>query len=245
MPCWVDVMVETSEQRLAVMDFYSSLYGWTWDVNGEEMGHYSIANLDGSPVMGVGQGPGGAGAMVPYFATDDIDASLVKATELGGTIVMGRQEVPFTGVMALVADPTGAMHGLWQPTGFNGFGVVYEVGSPGWFDHASNEPEKARAYYSGLTGHDLLEPAPGMTVLANGEQWFASISQNQVPERPQAQWNSIYIVSNLDDARNKVRSLGATVVLEEMPVPGSAISVFVEPAMNTAITIMGAGHAEE
>ena len=143
MPCWVDVMVETSEQRQAVMDFYSSLYGWTWDVNGEEMGYYSIANLEGSPVMGVGQGPGGAGAMVPYFATDDIDASLAKATELGGTVIMGRQEVPFTGVMALVADPTGAMHGLWQPTGFNGFGVVYEVGSPGWFDHASNEPDKA------------------------------------------------------------------------------------------------------
>jgi hypothetical protein len=30
-------------------------------------------------------------------------------------------------------------------------------------------------------------------------------------------------------------------VLEEMPVPGSAISVFVEPVMNTTVTIMGAG----
>jgi hypothetical protein len=33
-------------------------------------------------------------------------------------------------------------------------------------------------------------------------------------------------------------------VLEEMPVPGSAISVFVEPVMKTAITIMGAGSHE-
>ena len=245
MPCWVDVMVETTEQRQAVMDFYTSLYGWTWDVNGEEMGYYSIAGLDGSPVMGVGQGPGGAGAMVPYFATDDIDGSLAKATELGGTIVMGRQEVPFTGIMALVTDPTGAMHGLWQPTGFNGFGVVYEPGTPGWFDHASNEPAKAAAYYSALTGHSLIEPQPGMQVLANGEQWFASVSQNQVPERTQAQWNSLYIVENLEAARDKIRSLGGTIVLEEMLVPGSAISVFLEPAMNTAVTIMGAGTHEE
>jgi predicted enzyme related to lactoylglutathione lyase len=237
-------MVETTEQRQAVMDFYTSLYGWTWDVNGEEMGYYSIANLDGSAVMGVGQGPGGAGSMVPYFATDDIDASLAKAAELGGTVVMGRQEVPFTGVMALIADPTGAMHGLWQPTGFNGFGVVYEVGSPGWFDHASNDPDTAAAYYTGLLGHGVIEPEPGMKVLANGEQWFASVSQNQVPDRTQAQWNPIYIVEQLEAARNKVRELGGTVVLEEMPVPGSAISVFLEPAMNTPITIMAAGTPE-
>jgi hypothetical protein len=35
------------------------------------------------------------------------------------------------------------------------------------------------------------------------------------------------------------------VVLEEMEVPGSAISVFVEPVMQTAITIMAAGHPPE
>jgi predicted enzyme related to lactoylglutathione lyase len=245
MPSWVDVMVETSDQRQAVMDFYSSLYGWTWEVGGEEMGYYSIANLDGEPVMGVGQGPGGAGAMVPYFTTDDLDASIARAKELGGNVFMGPQVVGGAGAMALVADPTGAVHGLWQAADFKGFGVVYEPGAPGWFDHASNEPDKAAAYYSGLTGHGLIEPEPGMKVLANGEQWFASISQNQVPERPAAQWNSIYIVDTLDAARNKVRALGGTIVLEEMPVPGSAISVFVEPVMHSAITITGAGHPEE
>jgi predicted enzyme related to lactoylglutathione lyase len=245
MPCWVDVMVETSDQRQAVMDFYALLYGWTWNVGGEEMGYYSIANLDGEPVMGVGQGPGGAGAMVPYFTTDDLDASIARAKELGGNVFMGPQVVGNAGAMALVADPTGAVHGLWQAAEFKGFGVVYEAGAPGWFDHASNEPDKAAAYYSGLTGHGLLEPEPGMKVLANGEQWFASVSQNQVPDRPAAQWNSIYIVDTLDAARNKVRALGGTIVLEEMSVPGSAISVFAEPAMNTAITIMGAGRHEE
>ncbi len=70
-PSWVDVMVETAEQREGLMDFYSGLYGWTWDVGEEQMGYYSIANLgDGSPVMGLGQGPGATGAMVPVvFAT--------------------------------------------------------------------------------------------------------------------------------------------------------------------------------
>jgi predicted enzyme related to lactoylglutathione lyase len=83
-----------------------------------------------------------------------------------------------------------------------------------------------------------------MRVLTAGEQWYASVSENQVADRPAAQWNSIYVVEKLEEARNKVRELGGTIVLEEMPVPGSAISVFVEPVMNTAVTIMGAGSHE-
>ena len=212
-PNWVDVTVETIEQRDALMSFFTSLYGWTWEVGGEEMGHYSIAQYEGAPVFGVGVGPGGAGAMVPYFATDDINATAAKAAELGGTVIMGPMEVPEAGTMALVTDPTGAVHGLWQAGNFKGFGVAYE-------------------------------PEPGMRVLSAGEQWFASVSENQVDERTTAQWNSIYVVETLEAARNKIRELGGTIVLEEMPVPGSAISVFVEPVMKTAITIMGAGSHE-
>jgi predicted enzyme related to lactoylglutathione lyase len=243
-PCWTDVTVETIEHRDALMAFYTSLYGWTWDVGGSEMGHYSIAQLDGAPVFGLGVGTGGAGAMVPYFATDDINASAAKVAESGGTVFMGPMEVPGAGTMALVTDPTGAVHGLWQAGNFTGFGVAYEPKAPGWFDHASSDPAAAAAYYESLTGHSLIEPQPGMQVLSAGEQWFASFSENQVPERTQAQWNPIYVVETLEAARNKVRELGGTIILEEMPVPGSAISVFVEPVMNTAVTIMGAGAPE-
>jgi hypothetical protein len=243
-PCWNDANVETTEQREALMSFYTSLYGWTWEVGDEQMGYYSIANLDGAPVMGLGQGEGGTGAMVPYFATDDINTSAATATELGGTVFMGPMEIPGAGTMALVTDPTGAVHGLWQAGEFSGFGVAYEANAPGWFDHASNDPAAAATYYETLTGHSVIEPSPGMRVLAAGEQWFASVSENQIPERTSAQWNSIYVVETLEAARNKIRELGGTVVLEEMPVPGSAISVFVEPVMNTSVTIMGAGAPE-
>jgi predicted enzyme related to lactoylglutathione lyase len=243
-PTWVDTMVETTEQREALMSFFASLYGWTWEIGDENMGYYSIASLDGAPVMGLGQGPGGQGAMVPYFATDDINATAAKAADLGGTVFMGPMEIPGAGTMALVTDPTGAVHGLWQAGDFKGFGVAYEANAPGWFDHASNDPAAAATYYEGLTGHSLIEPEPGMHVLSAGEQWFASVTPNQLPERTTAQWNSIYVVDSLETARAKVRELGGTIVLEEMPVPGSAISVFVEPVMNTAITIMGAGSHE-
>lgn len=243
-PCWTDVTVETTEDRDALMSFYSSLYGWTWEVGGEEMGHYSIAQYDGAPVFGLGVGPGGAGVMVPYFATDDINATAAKAAELGASVFMGPMVVPGAGTMALIADPTGAVHGLWEAGDFAGFGVAYEPNAPGWFDHASTDPAAAAEYYQALTGHTLIEPAPGMQVLAAGEQWFASFSENQIPERSAPQWNAIYVVETLEAARQKIRELGGTIVLEEMPVPGSAISVFVEPVKNTTVTIMAGGAQE-
>ena len=44
---------------------------------------------------------------------------------------MGPMEVPGAGIMALVTDPTGAVHGLWQAREFQGFGVAYEPNATG------------------------------------------------------------------------------------------------------------------
>ncbi len=242
MPVWIDVMVKTSEQRERLMSFYSSLFEWTWDVGAEEIGFYSIAQHAGRPVMGLGQSPAGEGHMVTYFSTDDIEASAKKATELGGNVFMPPMQVMDLGSMSLALDPTGAVHGLWQPKSFAGFGVVYEANSPGWFDHVSKDPDLAASYYSGLTGHPVIEPEPGMKILQAGDQWFASISYDQLEDRP-SQWNPIYVADSLQRIRDLVSEMGGTVVLEEMPVPGSAITVVVEPVMGTFVTVMKAGEA--
>jgi predicted enzyme related to lactoylglutathione lyase len=245
MPSWVDVMVETTEQREALMAFYNALYGWTYDVGGEEMGYYTIASHDGQAVMGLGQGPGAEGKLVTYFATDDLAASAARAAELGGNVFMGPMDVMDVGKMALVVDSVGAVHGLWQAGTFAGFGAAYEPGAVGWFDHSSNDPDAAANYYRELTSMTLNESEPGMKVLQNGDQWFASVSQDQMPDRV-AQWNPIYVADSLARIRDTVRAQGGTVVLEEMPVPGSAITVFAEPVMNTVVTVMQAGdHADE
>ena len=55
MPVWIDVMVQTSEQREALMALYTSVFGWEWDVGGEQMDDYCIANSSGRPVMGSGR----------------------------------------------------------------------------------------------------------------------------------------------------------------------------------------------
>lgn len=238
-PCWVDVTVATTEERHALMRFWGSLFDWTYEEGGEETGHYTIASHDGHPVMGFGQGEGGAGEMTTYFATDDVAATVERATSLGGTVGFGPMDVTDVGKMAIVVDPTGAHHGLWQPGTFAGFGEAYEVGTPGWFDHASGDPAAAAAYYAALTGYSAT-PMQGSTILADGDQWFASVSPNPLPAR-KPQWSALYITDSLERVRETVTRAGGKVAIAEMPVPGSAITVFTEPVKGTYVTVMRAG----
>ena len=244
MPVWIDTMVPTGEARERLMAFYSSIFGWTWDVGVAETGFYSIAQRDGSAVMGIGQMEGTEGRLSTYFSTSDIDAAVARAAALGATVFMPPMQVMDVGSMAMVLDPSGVTHGFWQANAFHGFGAMYELNTPGWFDHGSDEPVVASAYYQELLGHDLIQPEPEMRVLTAGDQWFASISHNMVPGRT-AQWSPIFVVDALRRAHEDVRTAGGTVVLEEMPVPGSAISIFTEPVMNAMVTVMAAGEATE
>ena len=66
------------------------------------------------------------GAMVPpkegipphwnvYFGTDDTDAGVARAVELGADVVAPAFDVPGVGRLAVLADPQGAMFNLFQP----------------------------------------------------------------------------------------------------------------------------------
>jgi uncharacterized protein len=58
--------------------------------------------------------PGGPSMFVPYILVDDVDAAKGKAVSLGATVMKDVTEVPDAGSFVIVADPTGAMIGLWQ-----------------------------------------------------------------------------------------------------------------------------------
>jgi predicted enzyme related to lactoylglutathione lyase len=49
-----------------------------------------------------------------YFGSDDTDATIAEAVELGGTVVMPAEDTPY-GRLATMADPTGAIFKLVAP----------------------------------------------------------------------------------------------------------------------------------
>jgi uncharacterized protein len=99
-------------------DFYSGLMDWK--LEDMDMGPmtYTMVHVGEDGVGGgmvAKQSDDAPTAWMPYVNVDDLDASTEKVKSLGGTILAERQEVPNMGSFAIIADPTGATIGLWQP----------------------------------------------------------------------------------------------------------------------------------
>jgi predicted enzyme related to lactoylglutathione lyase len=105
----------------AAKTFYGSMFGWT--MTDVEMGGgfvYTMIDTGAGPGGGPGggmfpKGPGMHADWLPYVLVDDVAAALAKAVGLGATVIRDVTQVANTGVLAIVADPTGAAIGFWQP----------------------------------------------------------------------------------------------------------------------------------
>jgi uncharacterized protein len=104
-----------------LIDYYSELFGWDIDAN-NPMG-YGLVQRDGNTNpegVGIGGGVGGGpegyeGHTMFYVEVPDVEAGLAKAESLGGTRVMGPDEVPGMGiVLGHFRDPEGHLVGLVQ-----------------------------------------------------------------------------------------------------------------------------------
>ena len=107
----------------ALMGYYSELFGWDIDAN-NPMG-YGIIQREGNTNpdgVGIGGGiggpaptPGYEGHVTFYVEVPDVGEALEKAESLGGSRVMGPDEVPGAGiVLGQFRDPEGHMIGLVQ-----------------------------------------------------------------------------------------------------------------------------------
>jgi predicted enzyme related to lactoylglutathione lyase len=102
----------------ALQSFYSDLFEWKIDSNNPM--NYGIVsreenvNAEGIGIGGgIGGGPEGyAGHVTFYVEVPDVEAALVKAESLGGTRLMGPDEVPGGPVLGQFSDPEGHLVGL-------------------------------------------------------------------------------------------------------------------------------------
>ena len=95
--------------------FWNGLFGW--GVGGSVMEGFDYRMFRASDDQGgavypaqEGQSPG---SVIVYFDTDDIDASVAKVRELGGT-ADEKQPVPTHGWFAACKDTEGNAFSLWQ-----------------------------------------------------------------------------------------------------------------------------------
>jgi predicted enzyme related to lactoylglutathione lyase len=95
--------------------FYGDLFGWKTQAV-PQFNYYTFEiqpNFGGGfPAFDEAQGIK-AGEVLVYISTDDIDASLARAEQLGGKKVLGKTEIPGIGWFAFFTDPSGNRVGLY------------------------------------------------------------------------------------------------------------------------------------
>ena len=115
-PCWVDIVQPDLD---ATMAFYGGLFGWSFEVRTPEdvVPRYTYARLDGLVVAGVGGAPAGSGdptGWTTYIWVDSADETAARVEAQGGRVIAAPVDIPSAGRVAVCADPSGAVFGLWQ-----------------------------------------------------------------------------------------------------------------------------------
>jgi predicted enzyme related to lactoylglutathione lyase len=103
--------------------YYSELFGWDIDADNEmKYGVVSREGNTGADGVGIGGGISGGpegyeGHVTFYVQVPDAEAALAKAESLGGTRIMGPDEVMPGLTIGLFNDPEGHVVGVMTGTG--------------------------------------------------------------------------------------------------------------------------------
>ena len=120
--CWTEVATTDADRSQA---FFEKVFGWSFtrgDTGGMDYREFKTGESpmpDGGlyrmdPEWFGGEAP--PPHMMIYVWVDDVDANAKRAEELGGKVVRGPLDIPNTGRMAIIQDPTGAHFATFRAT---------------------------------------------------------------------------------------------------------------------------------
>lgn len=203
--------------------FYGKVVGWdSQDASTAQFG-YRMFNVSGTAVAGLmelpleGRRKGAMPRWVGYVAVEDVDLSVDRLKELGGTVYVPPTESNI-GRIAVVADPQTATLALvgglrYGAKGSKGSKSV-EAEGPGrvsWHELLAADGTKAFAFYRALFGWENADAAaaPGdtYTLFAAGGRTLGGMF-TKFAAAPVPFWLYYFEVGDLDHALTQVRAEG-------------------------------------
>lgn len=226
-PSWVDLATPEVEGAKA---FYGAVFGWDYREEETDSNPYSMALKNDLAAAGIG--PLLDENMPPvwttYFAVEDADAAASKIGEAGGTVVIPPFDVMDAGRMAIAADPTGAVFGIWQAGNHFGAQIVNEHGTLNWNELLSDDLESALAFYQTALGHSVETADMGggfmySTCNVNGRAIAGAMTKPD-PNIPN-HWGVYFAVDNAEESKSTVEANGGSITWGPRETEG--VGVFV------------------
>ena len=164
-PCWVDL---GSPDLGRVVEFYGGLFGW--DVPGVREPRADRRLPPGDAARQAGRRDDAADAGGPAAGLEHLRLGRGCRCDRGqgqarpaAPCIAEPMDVMDLGRMAVFADPTGAVFGIWQPGTFIGAGLVNEPGALVWNELNTRDLAAAKAFYGAVFGWGFEEATMGET----------------------------------------------------------------------------------
>lgn len=245
-PCWVDASLPDVE---AGKRFYGELFGWTFTEGGGDplpgggtRGRYADAYSGGRLVAALTPKRDGRMPTVwnVYLATPDAAGLARRIAAGGGQVINDPLPVGRAGTAAVVADPGGAVFGLWQAGERTGFEKHGEPGSFCWTEVYTRDKERVDAFYEGVLGFQgtdlpaitsedfrMWSPAgtePGESTAVGGR----SVIDDSLPAEMPGHFLVYFRVEDCDAAAETVVRLGGRVRTAPSDIPYGRIAVLTD-----------------
>jgi predicted enzyme related to lactoylglutathione lyase len=230
-PSWVELSSPDPDASAA---FYRDVLGWSATEPNAEAGGYRMFQCAGKRVAGLmgHMQEGQPTAWATYVSVADAEQTAQKVQSAGGTVIVAPMDVMDLGRMAVFADPTGAVFGVWQPKAFAGADLVNEPVSLVW-----NEVHTDREFYGSVfgwtPGRPSFEGAPDTyTVWQLGGKNVGGMMQmveGMFPAGTPPHWSVCFAVADADDTAARAREHGGTVVAEPVDMPIGRFAAIIDP----------------
>src|SRR4051812_36991845 len=234
-PSWVDLATSDVD---ASVKFYGELFGWEAADAGdpEETGGYRMFTRNGKMVAGVGpaQQEGQPTAWTVYVATEDADEAASKAGDADGQVFMPPFDVMEAGRMTIMADPAGAVFGLWQAGQHKGAQLANEPGTFCWNELLTRDIEKPKEFYKAVVGWDAVTSEMGQMTYTEFKLDGRSIAGmmemgDRFPSEVPPHWNIYFGTDDVDASVDKAKELGGEAMFEPMDSPAGRLGGVVDP----------------
>ena len=231
-PSWMDLATPDLDGARA---FYNTIFGWDYFDAGPDFGHYTMALAQGQQAAGMG--PMQPGSPMPsawtiYFSTDDAAADLARIQARGGQVIADVMPIGSLGALAICADPTGAVFGLWQAGEHIGATIENEHGAMTWHEVNTSDAAAARAFYGELFGltPQKMEDADDYTIMQRGMDMICGILQMDGNwEGIPPHWMGYFTVDDTDAALERVVAAGGEVKVPAFDMPYGRMAVIADP----------------
>ncbi len=221
----------------AAQAFYSSLFGWTFDLSPLPMGgEYAMAKLRGRTAAAAflppdDQGPPHWNAYVTVASADE---TAERAAALGATVVAPPFDVMQSGRMTVVEDPSGAFVNFWEAHADIGAQVVNEHGALTWNELATRDAGAAEPFYRDLLGWEFTPieqaPFPMWTITLGGRgNGHMRVMGPETPGDVPPHWLTYFAVDDVGAAVSAAEAGGGRVVAPPMTVPAGSFAVLADP----------------